>query len=142
LSEPDTGSDIWNLKTKAEKDGAYWVLNGTKQWISYAPYAHYAMIFAITDPTLVQARKGGITCFLVPFDGETCVSNKADPLLGRLGGDVGIINLDNAKVHEKYIIGDLHQAYKTALDGIYIGRLSDEDKCFGSVRCDLGIQLA
>src|SRR5699024_1395161 len=37
LSEPDAGSDIWNLKTKAEKDGEYWVLNGTKQWISYAP---------------------------------------------------------------------------------------------------------
>src|SRR5699024_883959 len=91
LSEPDAGSDIWNLKTKAEKDGEYWVLNGTKQWISYAPYADYAMIFAITDPALVQARKGGITCFLVPFDGETCVSNKADALLGRLGGDVGII---------------------------------------------------
>src|SRR5699024_3581701 len=105
LSEPDTGSDIWNLETKAEKDGEYGGLNGTKQWISYATYLHYAMIFAITDPALVQAKTGGITCFLVPFDGETCVSNKAGPLLGRLGGDVGIINLDNAKVHEKYIIG-------------------------------------
>ena len=142
LSEPDAGSDIWNLKTKAEKDGAYWVLNGTKQWISYAPYAHYAMIFAITDPTLVQARKGGITCFLVPFDGETCVSNKADPLLGRLGGDVGIINLDNAKVHEKYIIGDLHQAYKTALDGINLGRLSVAANCVGTAQWALDKTLA
>src|SRR5699024_8783519 len=131
LSEPEAGTDIGNLKTKAEKDGEYWMLNGTKQCICYAPYADYAMIFGITVPDLVQARKGVITCFLVPFNAKTCVSNKADALLGRLGGDVGIINLDNAKVHEKYIIGDLHQAYKTALDGINLGRLSVAANCVG-----------
>src|SRR5699024_9387656 len=134
LSEPDAGSDIWNLKTKAVKDGEHWVLNGTKQWISYAPYSHYAMIFAITDPELAQQRKGGITCFLVPFDEDTCVCDSAVSLLGELGGEVGIITLENARVHEKYIIGDLHQAYKTALDGINLGRLSVAANCVGTAQ--------
>lgn len=134
LSEPDAGSDIWNLKTTAVKDDDHWVLNGTKQWISYSPYSDYAMIFAITDPELVKQKSGGITCFLVPFDGETCVSDTAIPLLGALGGEVGIISLEDARVHEKYIVGDLHQAYKTALEGINLGRLSVAANCVGTAQ--------
>ncbi|GGJ93521.1 acyl-CoA dehydrogenase [Lentibacillus kapialis] len=134
LSEPDAGSDIWNLKTRAVKDGDHWVLNGTKQWISYAPYSDYAMIFAITDPEMVRQKSGGITCFLVPLDGVTCVSDSAIPLLGNLGGDTGIISLEDARVHEKYIIGDVHQAYKTALDGINLGRLSVAANCVGTAQ--------
>src|SRR5699024_1481879 len=88
LSEPDAGSDVWNLNTRAVKDGDHWVINGTKQWISYAAYSDYAMIFAITDPELAKQRKGGITCFLVPIDGETCVCDNAISLLGALGGEV------------------------------------------------------
>lgn len=134
LSEPDAGSDIWNLQTRAVKDGDEWVLNGTKQWISYSPYADYALIYAITDPELVEKKRGGITCFLVPMDGITCVSNTAISLLGALGGEVGIISLEDARVHEKYIIGDLHEAYKTALDGINLGRLSVAANCVGTAQ--------
>lgn len=134
ISEPDAGSDMWNLKTKAVKDGEHWIINGTKQWVSYAPYSHYAMIFAVTDPEMVEQKNGGITCFLVPFDGETCVSDSAIPMLGALGGDTGIISLEDARVHEDYIIGDVHQAFKTALDGINLGRLSVAANCVGTAQ--------
>src|SRR5690606_31516002 len=50
LSEPDAGSDVWNIKTRAVKDGDHWVINGTKQWITNSPYADYALIFAVTNP--------------------------------------------------------------------------------------------
>lgn len=142
ISEPDAGSDIWNLKTRAVRDGDHWILNGTKQWISYAPYSDYAMIFAITDPELAKQRSGGITCFLVPMDGVTCVSETATPLLGNLGGEVGIISLEDARVHEKYIIGDLHQAYTTALDGINLGRLSVAANCVGTAQWALNKTIA
>jgi acyl-CoA dehydrogenase len=134
LSEPDAGSDVWSLKTKAVQDGDYWVINGTKQWISYAPYAQYAMIFAITDPELVAKRKGGITCFLVPFDGETCVNSSVIPILGHLGGRIGIISLENARVHKKYIIGDLHQGFGKALHGVDIGRVVMAANCTGAAQ--------
>src|SRR5699024_791980 len=99
-----------------------------------APYSHYAMIFAVTDPEMVEQKTGGITCFLVPFDGKTCVSDSAIPLLGALGGDTGIISLEGARVHEDYIIGDVHQAFKTALDGINLGRLSVAANCVGTAQ--------
>lgn len=134
VSEPDAGSDMWNLKTTAVKDGDHWVINGTKQWISYAPYSDYAMIFAVTDPELAKQRKGGVTCFLVPFDGETCVCDTAIALLGNLGGEVGIVSLEDARVHERYIIGELHQAFSTALEGINLGRLSVAANCVGTAQ--------
>lgn len=134
LSEPDAGSDVWSLKTNAVKDGDYWVINGTKQWISYAPYAQYAMIFAITEPELVAKRKGGITCFLVPFDGETCVCTSVIPILGHLGGRIGIISLENARVHEKYVIGDLHEGFGKALHGVDIGRVVMAANCIGAAQ--------
>lgn len=137
ISEPDAGSDMWNLKTRAVKDGDHWILNGTKQWISYAAYSDYAMIFAVTDPEQVKQRSGGVTCFLVPIDGKTCVCNNAIALLGALGGEVGIISLENARVHEKYIIGELHQAFDTAVDGINIGRLSVAANCVGTAQWGL-----
>jgi acyl-CoA dehydrogenase len=137
ISEPDAGSDMWNLKTNAVKDGDHWVINGTKQWISYAAYSDYAMIFAVTEPELVKQRRGGITCFLVPIDGETCICDNAIPLLGALGGEVGIISLEDARVHEKYIIGELHQAFETAIDGINLGRLSVAANCVGTAQWGL-----
>ena len=47
LSEPDAGSDVWSMKTKAVKDGEHWILNGTKQWITNAHYAQYGIVFAV-----------------------------------------------------------------------------------------------
>ena len=134
LSEPDAGSDVWSIKTKAVRDGDHWIINGTKQWISYAPYAQYSMVFAITDQELFSQRKGGITCFLVPFDGKTCVSTSVIPILGHLGGRIGIVSLENARVHEKYIIGDLHKGFGKALHGVDIGRVVMAANCIGAAQ--------
>ena len=49
VTEPGAGSDLWGLKTKAKRDGDEWVVNGSKQWITNAPYCDYAVVFAITD---------------------------------------------------------------------------------------------
>ena len=65
LTEPDTGSDAANQKTRARKTDGGWVLNGSKMWISMANYAKVAVIFAQTDPALGYK---GIACFLVDTD--------------------------------------------------------------------------
>lgn len=144
LSEPDAGSDVWAIKTKAVKDGDHWVLNGTKQWITNAHYAKYGIIFAVTDPELVEKRKGGISCFLVPFDGKTCVATSSIPYMGHLGSRIGIISLENARVHEKYIIGDLHQGFGKALHGVDVGRVVMAATCVGAAQwaLDKAIQYA
>ena len=71
LTEPDTGSDASNLKTRAEKIDGGWRINGGKMWISLGNYAKLAMIFAQTDP---EKKHKGLACFLVPTD-----SRRASP---------------------------------------------------------------
>ena len=65
LTEPDTGSDAANQKTRARRTDAGWVLNGGKMWISLGNHAKVAMIFAQTDP---EKKHRGLACFLVPTD--------------------------------------------------------------------------
>ena len=131
LSEPDAGSDVWMIRTKAVQDGDYWVINGTKQWISNGDHAQYAMIFATTDPELVKQRKGGISCFLVPIDGVTCTAISVTKYLGSPGSKVASLSLENARVHKKYIIGKLNDAFHTALSGVDIGRVCVASNCVG-----------
>ncbi|PWA07828.1 acyl-CoA dehydrogenase [Pueribacillus theae] len=134
LSEPDAGSDVWNLKTKAVKDGSEWVINGTKQWITNAPYADYCLLFAITEPELKERRKGGITCFFVETSSEGFSVDSAIPVMGDLGGEAGIISLDNLRVSQENIVGELHMGFSRAISGINTGRLGMSGKCVGSAQ--------
>lgn len=67
MTEPNVGTDAWMMSTRAVRDGDEWVINGTKQWTSNAPYADYCYLFAVTDPEIHRQRKGGVSCFLVPM---------------------------------------------------------------------------
>src|ERR671924_1475816 len=67
LTEPDTGSDAANQKTRARKTDGGWVLSGTKMWISLGNHAKVALIFAQTDP---EKKHRGLAAFLVPTDTE------------------------------------------------------------------------
>ena len=82
LTEPDTGSDASNLKTRAEKIDGGWRINGGKMWISLGNYAKLAMIFAQTDPEL---KHKGLACFLVPTDSDG-FSTPGDPRQARPQG--------------------------------------------------------
>lgn len=141
LSEPDAGSDVWSMKTKAVKDGDHWVINGTKQWITNSPYADYAIIFAITDPELVEKRKGGITAFLVPFDGKTCTNTSVIPYLGSPGSRIGIISIEDARVPDSHIIGELHDGFGAALHGVDIGRVVMAANCVGMAQWALNVAI-
>ncbi|MEO6123583.1 MAG: acyl-CoA dehydrogenase family protein [Ilumatobacteraceae bacterium] len=65
-SEPDVGSDLASLTTKAERDGDEWVINGAKMWTTMAHVARWVILLTRTDPTL--ARHKGLTMFLIPMD--------------------------------------------------------------------------
>jgi acyl-CoA dehydrogenase len=134
LTEPDAGSDVWGIKTRAVKDGNEWVINGTKQWISHAHYADYCMLFAVTNPELQANRKGGITCFFVETSSEGFNVDSVIPVMGSLGGDATIISIDNLRVPEGNIIGELDQGFGKAMNGINNGRLGMSGKCIGSAQ--------
>jgi len=124
LTEPDAGSDVWGLKTKARRDGDEWVLNGTKQWITNAPYADYAAVFAVTDPELVEQHKGGISCFLVDAASPGYEASSILPIMGHLASDCGIITLDDVRVPNHRLMGQIDQGFQVGMLGISEGRLS------------------
>ncbi|MEA1852299.1 acyl-CoA dehydrogenase family protein [Cytobacillus sp. FSL W7-1323] len=134
LTEPDAGSDVWGIKTKAVKVNNEWVINGTKQWITNAPYADYCMLFAVTNPELHAKRKGGITCFFVETNSTGFNVDSVIPVMGELGGDAGIISIDQLRVPEENIIGELDQGFTKAMHGINNGRLGMSGKCIGSAQ--------
>src|SRR3954468_4643492 len=67
LTEPDTGSDAANLRTRAKRDGDGWTISGNKMWISMGNVADVALVFAQTDP---EKKHKGLACFLVPTANE------------------------------------------------------------------------
>ncbi|MFU8773036.1 MAG: acyl-CoA dehydrogenase family protein, partial [Anaerolineales bacterium] len=62
LTEPMSGSDAGTMRTRATRDGDYYILNGRKSWVSSAPVAEFILVFAMTDP---DKRHRGITAFII-----------------------------------------------------------------------------
>lgn len=142
LSEPDAGSDVFGMRTRAVRDGDHWKISGTKQWITNAPYADYAMIFAVTDEDEARARRGGITGFFLPTETAGFSVPSVIPIMGHLGADIGIITLDNVRVPDSHRLGPVNRGLSVALDGVNAGRLSMAASCVGLARWALDQALA
>ena len=71
MSEAGSGSDVVSMKTTAEKKGDYYVLNGTKFWITNGPYADTLVVYAKTNPNAAKAQHG-VTAFLIERGMEVC----------------------------------------------------------------------
>src|SRR5436305_10336727 len=95
LTEPDTGSDAANQKTRARKTDSGWVINGSKMWISMGNHAKVAMIFAQTDPA---KRHRGRACFLVPTATPGFQPQVIHHKLGLHGSHTAAIALDDVEV--------------------------------------------
>lgn len=134
LTEPDAGSDVWSIRTKAVRDGDDWVINGTKQWISNAAYADYCMLFAVTNEELFKQRKGGISCFFVDTKWEGFSVDSIIPVMGSLGGDAAIISVDNLRVPHEHVIGKVDDGFTKAIHGINNGRMGLSGRCIGSAQ--------
>ena len=130
LSEPEAGSDIWSLKTRAERKNGKWVINGLKQWITNGPYADFCVVFAVTDPDLLKQKKGGITTFFVEKERGWKVQSVI-PYMGHVGSDTGILSFDNVEVPDSHVIGEVNFGFIKAMQGIDIGRLAIGAICAG-----------
>jgi acyl-CoA dehydrogenase len=142
MSEPDAGSDAWSMRTRAERDGDGWVLNGTKQWISHAAEASYAFIWAVTDEQKRRERTGGITCFFVPADSPGFHVDSVIRLFERVGGNEAIVSLSDVRVSDDQIVGQLDDGFALALRGVSDGRLYNAGHCVGLAQWALDIATA
>ena len=66
ISEPDAGSDVASIRTRAERVGDEWVLNGQKMWCTFADRADYLIVYARTTPYDPERRQAGIRSFYIP----------------------------------------------------------------------------
>ncbi len=134
LSEPDAGSDVYAMKTRAVRDGDDWVITGTKQWISNAPYADLAMVFAVTDPEQAKQRRGGITGFLVDTSAPGFAVPRVINVMGHLGGDIGVITLDGVRVRDDHRLGAVGKGLSVAINGVNKGRVGMAAQLLGQAR--------
>lgn len=112
LSEPDAGSDAANQKTRAVRDGDHWVLNGTKRWISNAGESEFYTVLAQADP---EKRSKGITAFMVEKSDEGVSFGAPEKKLGIKGSPTREVYLDDVRIPEDRIIGDVGQGFALAM---------------------------
>lgn len=110
LSEPDAGSDVASLRTRAVRDGDDWVITGTKCWITNAGVSDLYTVFARTS----DDRHGGITAFLVEA-ARGVVVEKLEHKLGIKGSPTGVIRLDEVRVPDTHRLGPVGDGFKVAM---------------------------
>jgi alkylation response protein AidB-like acyl-CoA dehydrogenase len=128
LTEPDTGSDAANLRTRATRTDSGWSISGQKMWISLANFSDVALIFAQTDPSL---KHRGLACFLVPTDSEGFTAQEIHGKLGLRSSDTGEISLDEVEVGEEAMLGEIGDGFKVAMSALENGRYSVAAGCVG-----------
>jgi len=112
LSEPDAVSDAAGMKTRAVRDGDFWVLNGVKRWITNAGVSEYYTVFAITDPA---ARSKGISAFVVEKSDEGVSFGAPEKKLGIKGSPTREVYLDNVRIPLDRMIGEEGTGFATAM---------------------------
>ncbi|XP_061491730.1 short/branched chain specific acyl-CoA dehydrogenase, mitochondrial isoform X2 [Rhineura floridana] len=120
LSEPGSGSDAFSLKTRAEKKGDYYIINGSKMWISFAEHAGVFLVMANANPS---AGYRGITCFIVDRNTEGLHVGKKEDKLGIRATSTCPVTFENVKVPETNILGQVGQGYKYAIGMLNTGRI-------------------
>jgi alkylation response protein AidB-like acyl-CoA dehydrogenase len=119
-SEPNSGSDLASLQTRAVKDGEHWVINGQKVWTSLAHVADWMMLLARTDPAAPKHK--GITYFLLDMKlpGVT-----VKPLKQITGDDeFNEVFFDNVRVHERQVLGGVNNGWGVGLTTLMYERLA------------------
>jgi butyryl-CoA dehydrogenase len=139
LTEPDTGSDAANQKTRAKKVDGGWVLSGSKMWISLGNYAKLALIFVQTDP---EKGNRGLACFLVETDTPGFGHQEIHGKMGLHGSDTASLSLDDVEVPDSALMGEIGDGFKIAMSALDSGRYSVAAGCVGICQGSLDASVA
>ncbi|QIG47324.1 isovaleryl-CoA dehydrogenase [Nordella sp. HKS 07] len=138
MSEPGSGSDVVSMRTKAEKKGSKYILNGNKMWITNGPIADTLFVYAKTDPA---AGPKGITSFLIEkgFKGFR-TAQKLDKL-GMRGSDTGELIFEDCEVPEENVVGDVNKGVRVLMSGLDYERAVLAAGAVGIMRTALDVVL-
>lgn len=141
LTEPDSGSDAASLRTSAVRDGEFYLLNGTKRYITNAPEAGVFTVMARTNPEIKGAA--GISAFLVEAGTPGLTLGKRDIKMGQKGAHTCDVVFENCRVPADNLIGGKEGVgFKTAMKVLDKGRLHIAAVCVGVAERMLSDALA
>jgi len=139
LSEAGAGSDAFALTTRARPDGAGWVLDGRKQWISNAVEAGLFLVFANARP---ETGYKGITCFVIERDAAGFAIGRKEDKLGIRASSTCELILDDCRVPKSNIVGEVGKGYKIAIETLNEGRIGIGGQMLGLAQGALDHALA
>jgi alkylation response protein AidB-like acyl-CoA dehydrogenase len=119
-SEPNAGSDLASLQTRAEKDGDHFMINGQKVWTSLAHVADWMMLLARTDPGAPKHK--GITYFLLDMKSPGVTVKPLKQMTG--DAEFNEVYFDNVRIHESQILGGLNNGWAVGLTTLMYERLA------------------
>jgi glutaryl-CoA dehydrogenase (non-decarboxylating) len=134
LTEPAAGSDVAAMKTTARRDGDRYILNGSKNWISYANVADHALVFAKTDP---GAKHKGISAFVLERGVPGFTTADTEHKLGIWAGSTGELFFENVEVPAENLLGEEGQGFEIAMYGLDQGRFTVAAGACGVIRACL-----
>ncbi|GAB6175091.1 acyl-CoA dehydrogenase AcdA [Paradesulfitobacterium aromaticivorans] len=143
LTEPDAGSDLSVMKTRAVQDGDYYVLNGTKRFITNGSFADFITVFAVTDPT-VDARNG-ITAFVVEKGMPGFQVAKIEDKMGIRASETAELVFEDVRVPKENMLGRKGEGFKLAMQVLETGgRVSLAAMCLGAAKelVDMSVKYA
>ncbi|MFN4255342.1 MAG: acyl-CoA dehydrogenase family protein [Saprospiraceae bacterium] len=121
LTEPNTGSDAMRMKCVAERDGDYFVLNGSKSWITHGKSGHVAVVIARTGE-LLDSR--GMTAFVIERGTPGFMAGKKENKLGMRASETAELIFDNCRIHKSQVLGNEGDGFIQAMKILDGGRIS------------------
>ncbi|MEL6576274.1 MAG: acyl-CoA dehydrogenase family protein [Pseudomonadota bacterium] len=130
MTEPGAGSDLKGMKTRAERDGNGWKINGTKHFISNAQISDFVVLFAATgEEETPKGKRKRISTFLVDLDGPGVEVAKGYDHVGHRGYYNNVINFDDARVDGWQLLGEEGQGFDLVNEWLGPGRLTVAATC-------------
>lgn len=121
LTEANTGSDAMRMKCTAVQDGDYWVINGTKNWITHGISAEVAVVLVRTGDLL---DSHGITAFIIERGTPGFSGGKKENKLGMRASETAELVFDNCRIHKSQICGEVGKGFQQAMKILDGGRIS------------------
>lgn len=139
LTEPQSGSDAANAKTRAEKKGSGWVLNGSKSFCTHGSSADVYVILAVSDPA---QGKAGFSAFIVEKGTAGLIPGKKENKLGCRSSDTASVLLDDCRVPEENLLGTVGEGFTDTLEILDGGRLGVASMALGIAQGALDCSLS
>ena len=142
LTEATSGSDAASLRASARRDGDAWILNGRKQFITNAKYAPLVITFARVGAAEEGRPHAGITAFIVPTDAPGVSFGPSELKMGLLASDTSAFVLEDARVGNDAVLGEIGRGFGIALAGLDGGRIGIAAQSIGIARAVIDRAIA